>query len=476
MTLDGRSPVVLIIEDSKSLSSLYAEYLRDEWTIVQATTGEEGLQKILENAPHVVLLDICLPGMDGLKVLRRIKTEDYPCTVVMMTAGGSIAMTVEAMRLGAFDFIVKPFTKERLVFTLRNAFERHHLEDIVHTLTETGVRQYHGFIGASTAMQAVYRMISASARSKATVFITGESGTGKELCAEAIHKRSPRAQGPFVALNCGAIPKELIESEMFGHVKGAFTGAVAERDGAASRADGGTLFLDEVCEMAPSLQTKLLRFIQTGTIQKVGSSKLEEIDVRFVCATNRDPEAEVAAGRFREDLYYRLHVIPLHLPPLREREDDIIMIANHLLKQFSREEEKEFQDFDNETKSIMRAYSWPGNVRQVQNMVRNIVVLHDGEIVTRDMLPQIILDGVNRDGIPASGPNNPPSMYSPGFFADDGTQTATIRPLWLVEKEAIERAITLCGGNIPQAAARLEVSPSTIYRKKINWESYGKTG
>ena len=475
MTLVGRHPVVLIIEDSMSLSSLYAEYLRDEWTIVQAATGEEGLRKLVESAPHVVLLDIRLPDMDGLEVLRRIKAEGYPCSVVMMTAHGSISMAVEAMRLGAFDFIVKPFSEERLVYTLRNAFDRHHLEDIVNTLTETGVRQYHGFIGASTVMQAVYRMISASARSKATVFITGESGTGKELCAEAIHKRSPRAQGPFVALNCGAIPKELIESEMFGHVKGAFTGAVADREGAASRADGGTLFLDEVCEMDPSLQTKLLRFIQTGTIQKVGGSKPEEVDVRFVCATNRDPEAEVAAGRFREDLYYRLHVIPLHMPPLREREDDVIMIANHLLEQFSKEEGKEFQGFDNETKAIMRAYNWPGNVRQVQNMIRNIVVLHDGKTVTRDMLPQIILDGA-RDDIPEPEPNNPPSMYSPGFFADDGVHAEVVRPLWLVEKEAIERAIALCGGNIPQAAARLEVSPSTIYRKKITWEGDGKAG
>lgn len=470
MTLVGRRPVVLIIEDSASMSSLYAEYLQGEWNIAQAETGAEGLKKLAESVPHVVFLDIRLPDMDGLEILKRIKAGGYPCSVVMMTAHGSVSLAVEAMRLGAFDFIVKPFSSERLVYTLRNAFERRHLEDIVETLSESGVRQYFGFIGSSTVMQAVYRMISAAARSKATVFITGESGTGKELCAEAVHRRSPRAHGPFVALNCGAIPKDLIESEIFGHVKGAYTGAVSDRDGAASRASGGTLFLDEICEMDPSLQTKLLRFIQTGIVQKVGGSKQEEVDVRFVCATNRDPEAEVAEGRFREDLYYRLHVIPLHMPPLREREEDVILIATHLLTQFSEEEGKTFQGFDSDVKAIIKAYHWPGNVRQLQNVVRNIVVLHDAKMVARDMMPQIILDAVSENGASSSAMLSGKGNSTYGGGDDDDGQ---IQPLWQVEKETIERAIALCEGNIPQAAARLGVSPSTIYRKKIAWESGG---
>ncbi len=450
------------------MSALYQEYLHDEpWTVVAAETGAQALEILRGRSVQAVLLDIRLPDMDGLDILRTVIQDGMECAVVVMTAHGSVNTAVAAMRDGAFDFIVKPFQPERLVITLRNALEHQRLHRIVATFKEDLDRQqYCGFIGGSLAMQAVYRIIDQAAKSRATVFVTGESGTGKELCAEAIHRRSPRANGPFVAINCGAIPKDLMESEIFGHVRGAFTGATADRDGAASRADGGTLFLDEVCEMDLALQIKLLRFIQTGTFQRVGGSRLEQVDVRFVCATNRDPLKEVEAGRFREDLFYRLHVIPVHMPPLRDRDDDVLTVANRFLADFSKEEGKGFQRFSPAAEAALRAYDWPGNIRQLQNVVRNVVVLNDGEAVEPAMLPPPLSPGAAAPMAVAAvaagpGPAAPPR-------ADD---LSAIRPLWVVEKETIERAIDLCGGNIPKAAALLGISPSTIYRKKITWES-----
>jgi len=254
----------------------------------------------------------------------------------------------------------------------------------------------------------------------------------------------------------------LIESEIFGHVKGAFTGAQSDREGAASRANGGTLFLDEICEMELDLQSKLLRFIQTGTFQRVGGSKLESVDVRFVCATNRDPIAEVQAGRFREDLYYRLHVIPVALPPLRERGDDVLAIARNFLRQFAAEENKRFSDFSPESAQMMLNYEWPGNVRQLQNVIRNVVVLHDGDRVLPTMFPPPL------NSVPVTIIPQQPALAAPLVTINSAE---TIRPMWLVEKETIENAIAACDGNIPQAAALLELSPSTIYRKRLAWQS-----
>ena len=321
-------------------------------------------------------------------------------------------------------------------------------------------------------MQAIYRIIDSAAGSKATVFISGESGTGKELCAEAIHQKSPRANKPFVAINCGAIPKDLMESEIFGHVKGAFTGAIAEREGAAARANGGTLFLDEVCELDLSLQTKLLRFVQTGTFQKVGGERMEEVDVRFLCATNRDPVAEVAAGRFREDLFYRLHVIPIHLPPLRERGNDVLLVAQKILEAFAAEEGRRFARFTPECEAALAAYPWPGNVRELQNVIRNVVVLNDGDVVSLDMLPspvgRLTVPSQQADAAVAMPPSATAAL--PERDGADDTTPESIRPLADMEREAINRAIRLCGGNIPKAAHFLGVSASTIYRKKQAWD------
>ncbi|HEC91037.1 MAG TPA: sigma-54-dependent Fis family transcriptional regulator, partial [Alphaproteobacteria bacterium] len=330
-------------------------------------------------------------------------------------------------------------------------------------------REYYGFIGSSLSMQAVYRIIDSVSASKATVFITGESGTGKEICAEAIHDNSPRSDKPFIAINCGAIPKDLMESEIFGHAKGSFTGAIADRDGAAKLADGGTLFLDEICEMEQSLQTKLLRFVQTESFQKVGGSKLEKVDIRIICATNRDPQAEVKEGRFREDLFYRLHVVPIHLPPLSEREDDALDIARYFLRQYAREEGKDFEEFSAEAEAAISSYSWPGNVRQLQNAIRNIVVLNDGDEVAGYMLPpplDAVLSGSRDFGTIDRVADTGASGGQPAV----GGQAPLIRPLAEVEREVIERAIAICGGNIPKAAQHLGISASTIYRKKTAWE------
>ncbi len=464
--MKGTGKKILLVEDSPSLSVVYQGYLREkDYQVVHVDTGEAALEAIAADLFDAILLDLQLPDMNGMDILNEVNTRALPTAVIVITAHGSVDIAVEVMQAGAFDFIEKPFTADRLFVTLENALKRQGLEEIVDLYRRD---HFHEFVGASLPMQSVYQIINSAAASKATVFVTGESGTGKEVCAHAIHNESPRRDKPFVALNCAAIPRDLMESEIFGHTKGAFTGAVTAREGAAARADGGTLFLDEICEMDMDLQSKLLRFIQTSSFQKVGGSKLQSVDTRFVCATNRDPIEEVRAGRFREDLFYRLHVIPVELPPLRQREDDVILIARHLLKSYTHEENKRFERFTAETESILRAFDWPGNVRQLQNVIRNIVVLNDQDIVTPSMLPPPLSD------ISASMPALSAQGESPGgepAVTSAGTDSMTIQPLWQVEKQVIEHTIEHCDGNIPKAAALLEISPSTIYRKRQQWES-----
>ncbi|MDD5037529.1 MAG: sigma-54 dependent transcriptional regulator [Methylococcaceae bacterium] len=463
---DNSDTILLLVEDSPTLVHLYRAYLdKEPWHVVHAETGKEALELLRTLLPQVMVLDLKLPDMDGLDILRRVVEDKIPCSVVVVTGHGSVHVAVEAMRCGAFDFIEKPCSADRLRYTLRNALKMRRLETIVDDLEVR--RQYCGFIGSSLPMQAIYRIIDNVAGSKATVFITGESGTGKEVCAEAIHRQSPRNDKPFITLNCAAIPKDLLESELFGHVKGAFTGAYADRQGVAAQANGGTLFLDEICEMDLAIQSKLLRFVQTGAFQKVGGNRLESVDVRLICATNRDPLKEVEGGRFREDLYYRLHVIPIQLPPLREREDDVMTIAQHFLAVFSLEEGRHFTGFAPETEARFHVYPWPGNVRQLQNVIRNIVVLHQGELVTPEMLPPPLDRTISASAAGTSTSQTQEIRAS--------ATMASIRPLWLEEKEIIERALALCEGNIPKTAALLEISPSTIYRKRLSWQESKST-
>jgi len=466
---------ILLVEDSQSLAIVYKSYIEKEGhSVCMVDTGQAALDYIEKQIPKVILLDIQLPDMNGLEILKNIKAKELPSQVIIITAHGSVEIAVTAMQFGAFDFLTKPFDAARLNTTVKNALQHYKLTQIAETFQEEFARQnFHDFIGSSLAMQRVYRIIESAAPSKATVFVTGESGTGKELCASALHNQSGRKENSFVALNCAAIPKDLIESEIFGHVKGAFSGAVKDRQGAASLADGGTLFLDEVCEMEPELQTKLLRFVQTGTFQKVGSDKTVEVDIRFVCATNRDPLLEVKEGRFREDLYYRLHVIPISLPALREREDDVLQIASVFLKQYSQDENRNFKGFDRNAKNRLLNYEWPGNIRQLQNIVRNIVVLNQGDIVSLDMLPAPLdsTQGFANENVESVShiDNLSVNKDEDSNLAETPSANDKIVPLWMVEKDTIDKAIALCDGNIPKAASMLEISASTIYRKKQSW-------
>ncbi len=450
-----KNKYLLMVEDTASVAALYRSYLMPLGIDINVVgSGREALDSLNTRTPDLILLDLRLPDMTGMDVLHQVQSLSPDVPIIFMTAHGSIDIAVEAMRFGAQDFLIKPCEADRLRVTVNNAIRK--ATKLKNEADDPGNQTYQGFIGSSHTMQAVYRTIDSAATSKASIFITGESGTGKEVCAEAIHAASKRGDKPFIAINCAAIPKDLIESELFGHVKGAFTGAATDRQGAAELADGGTLFLDELCEMDLDLQTKLLRFIQTGTFQKVGSSKMKSVDVRFVCATNRDPWKEVQEGRFREDLYYRLYVIPLHLPPLRDRGEDVIEIAYSLLGFMSKEEGKNFVRMSAEVVERFIHYEWPGNVRQLQNVLRNVVVLNNGKEITLDMLPPPLNKPYERE-------IRVPLAEKESFSVQD------IFPLWMTEKQAIEQAIKACEGNIPKAAGYLDVSPSTIYRKLQAW-------
>ncbi|WP_424927625.1 sigma-54-dependent transcriptional regulator [Amaricoccus tamworthensis] len=469
------SDSLLLVEDTETLSLIYSRTLnRAGHQVDCAYSLQQAHEMISADRPRVVLLDLQLPDGDGIDLLDRLRVEAPDVRAIVITANGSIYRAVQAMRAGAFDFLVKPFDDARLVNAVQNALTSAPAPVVVEEDQEVDAQGFQGFIGSSEAMNGIYRMIRSIGRSTATVFITGESGTGKDVCARAIHSMSTRASKPFVPLNCAAIPRDLLESEVFGHLKGAFTGALSDKPGAAAVADGGTLFLDEICEMDLSLQTKLLRFLQTSTIQPVGASRPRNVDVRIVCATNRDPIKEVKAGRFREDLYYRLHVVPIHMPPLAGRGSDILDIAEACLQEFSAEEHRQFKGFDEEASALLARHPWPGNVRQLLNVIRNVVVLNEGELVTAGMLPpDMFVDlsaatavppaPVGRGSVVSNLPGRPPVATGNAMAGLVG------RPMAEVERGLIEATIEHCNGSIPQAAKILELSPSTIYRKIEVW-------
>ncbi|MCX2972550.1 sigma-54-dependent Fis family transcriptional regulator [Halieaceae bacterium IMCC8485] len=465
---------VLMVEDSVSLSAIYMAYLEGtDYDLVTAETLSSAHAALGAFKPDIVLLDIELPDGNGLDFLTATTALENPPKVIVMTAYGTSDMAVDAIRKGAFDFLTKPFDAARLIVTLDNAAAQMTLGKQAQALAKLERDSYCKFIGKSLAMQSVYKTIDSLAPSDATAFIVGESGTGKELAAEAIHQQSPRRGAEFIAINCGAIPGELMESELFGHVKGAFTGASANRDGAACIADGGTLFLDEICEMGLDLQKKLLRFIQTGSFRKVGSNTLEQVDVRFVCATNRNPIVEVSEGRFREDLFYRLHVVPVSMPPLRERENDVLMIANHFLRQFSTASGKSFEGFSEDAAVAIQRYPWPGNIRQLQNTMQQVVVLNDGPLVDVQTLPGSITTGALGISKTRAIESPAPSTIAAKLVALEESHLARreqIEPLWLTEKKAIVAAIAACESNINRAAGLLEIAPSTLYRKLQSWK------
>ncbi len=376
--------------------------------------------------------------------------------IIALSDGRSVSSAVAAMRAGAHDYIPKPICGPAFAARVEELAQRHGKAGAMQIDTSAvgADADFESFVGLSNQMRVVYEQISRIAPSTAPVFITGESGTGKEVCAEALHRRGPRADKPLIAVNCGAIPRDLMETELFGAVRGAYTGAVRDRQGAAELADGGTLFLDEIGEMDLSLQTKLLRFLQTGTITRVGEGVARPVDVRVICATNRNPMQLIAERRFREDLFYRLHVLPIHLPPLRQRPADILPLARHFLAQFAREEHKHFACISAQAADMLVAREWPGNVRQVQNMIRRIVVMFDGREITPEMIAVADIEG-HAAARPA---------------LTDANATPKILPMWQQEQRIIEDTVAHFSGNIAQAAAALEISPSTIYRKRQAWE------
>ena len=315
-------------------------------------------------------------------------------------------------------------------------------------------------IGHSPAITDITARIHAVARSMATVFITGESGTGKKLCAQSVHAQSARAEGPFITVNCGAIPPGRVESEVFGHLEGSFTGAIADKTGAAVLADGGTLFLDQICDLDPHLQAKLLHFLETAMVQPLGASQPQRVDTRIICATSRIPADEVRKGNFRADLFYRLHVVPIHMPPLRARGDDVIEIAEAALLRSAREEGRRFATLDDAVKTALRAAPWPGNVRQLLNLIRSIVVVNDADSVSMDMLPgEFQASHVQASQVQAGA--------SRGLHAGE----LLGKPLAVIERIVIERTIFFCAGSVPRAARMLDVAPSTLYRKMEGWKS-----
>ena len=477
---------VLLVEDSTSLSILYKQYVKDEpYDLFHVETGKEAISFIERNVPQLVILDLKLPDMSGEDILDWITEKEIPTSVIIATAHGSVDVAVNLLQKGAKDFLEKPIKADRLKTSISLHLKQAKLESLVEDIESKLDRQrFHGFLGSSLPMQSVYKVIDSVAPTNASVFIVGESGTGKEVCAEAIHKESQRKDKPFIAINCGAIPKDLMESEIFGHVRGAFTGATTDRKGAASLADGGTLFLDELCEMELEMQKKLLRFLQTGTFTPLGGSKELKVDARIICATNRDPLLEVEEGRFREDLYYRVHVIPIDMPPLRERGNDIATLAEHFLKRYAKEDRKKFNGINRDTQNLLKKYHWPGNVRQLQNIIRNIVVLNDATKMSIEHLPEQITSGkrpVRQNNVSPKQVEQivqqEPIAIPQEMSLEAASNTITngapspIRPMWQIERETIQNAIDFCDGNVLNAAVLLELSPSTVYRKKQAWES-----
>jgi len=387
---------VLLIDDESSLLKLIQMSLQNPTTtITTAETAKRGLELFLQETYDVAVCDIGLPDLDGLEVLKKMKASLPEIPVVMITAHGSISSALQAMRTGAYDYIQKPFEPEELKIVLERALNEKKMSTDLQRLRQEVKSQYDfsNIIGNSPAIKAVFERIRKAADTKSTILILGESGTGKELLAKAIHFNSSRRDGPFVVIDCGAIPENLLESELFGHLKGAFTGADRTKKGLFEEAHGGSVFLDEIGEMPTELQSKLLRVLQESTIRRVGDAKPIEIDVRIIAATNRNLELEVKEGKFRQDLYYRLNVIPLNSPSLRERREDIPLLANFFLKKYSKEYKRDLKAISPQVMDRFRSFDWPGNVRQLENLIEQMVVMAEGENLTVENLPPPLNEG-----------------------------------------------------------------------------------
>ena len=381
---------VLVVDDEENFRHMLSVILKKEgYDVEAASNGEEALQKVTLSPYDQVLCDIRMPKMDGLDFLNEAKKAGVDATIIMMSAYGTVDIAIEAIKLGAYDYISKPFKPDEVILTLKKAEERERLRRENELLRKEVKKEYsfENIISKNKQMQKMFEVITKVAQYKSTILITGESGTGKELVARALHYNTDRAQNPFVAVNCGAIPENLLESELFGHAKGAFTDAIRTKKGLFEEADGGTLFLDEIGELPPQLQVKLLRVLQEGEIRRIGESKPIQVDVRIVAATVKDLVKEVNEGRFRDDLFYRINVLPIHIPPLRERNEDVPLLTAHFIRKYSQAMSKNVVGIDSRALEALMNYKWYGNVRELENTIERAIVLTDRENIEMENLP-----------------------------------------------------------------------------------------
>ncbi|MBS2029051.1 MAG: sigma-54-dependent Fis family transcriptional regulator [Deltaproteobacteria bacterium] len=444
-------PVTLLIVDDEAanLDSLVRLFAKEGYRAVGASTGAEALEVIRRESIPVMITDLMMPGMSGVELLRAAHAVSPDTEVVLMTAYGTVETAVEAMKEGAYDFVTKPLKRHAIVKTVKQALEKQSLvtenKRLKTRLEEVGPGGNKRIIGQSPAFRLAFDLVKQAAPSTATVLLQGENGTGKELFARAIHDLSQRAEGPFVAINCAAIPESLLESELFGHEKGAFTGAVTTKPGRFERANHGTLFLDEVGEMTPAAQVKLLRVLQESEFERLGGTSSIKVDVRVVAATNKDLQREVAEGRFREDLYYRLNVVALKLPPLHSRREDLPLLADHFLRIYCQKNAKTRTGFTPQAMELLESYAWPGNVRELENAVERAVVLSKGETIGVDDLPESV-----RGGMRGSAQH---------LVIPIGT------PLEEIERRVIHETLRHTKGDKTLAAQLLGIAARTIYRK-----------
>jgi len=442
-------PSILIVDDEPGVRSALGGVLRDEGYNVDAVdSGEACLERLGRRAFDVVVLDIWLPGIDGLATLARMRERQVDSQVVIISGHGNVESAVRAIKMGAFDFVEKPLSLEKTVLAVRNALRQRHLE-AENSALRARVDARHTMVGESAGMMRLREQVAMAAPTNGRVLIFGENGTGKELVARNVHGLSLRRAGPFVEVNCAARPEELIESELFGHVRGAFTGAVADRRGKFELAHGGTIFLDEIGDMSLKTQAKVLRVLQEQVMEAVGGTARIRVDARVLAATNKDLQTEIRAGRFREDLYFRLNVVPISVPPLRERRDDIPLLADHFVAMLAREYGRRAKQFDAGAVDVLQGYKWPGNVRELRNVIERLMIMVPGDRVTaRDLL---FLDQGIAPMAPADAPAEP---VMPLHDARDD-----------FERQYILRALAAQQGNISRTAEVLGVERSNLYRK-----------
>ena len=442
---------ILVVDDEENLRLVLRTMLkRAGYEVETASTGEEALEKVEAFGPDVVLTDVRMPKMSGLDLLASLRAKNSPATVIVMSAYGSVDLALEAMKAGAYDYVAKPFKPDEILLTLRKAEERESLRRENRQLREEIRREnkFDEILAKSASMMEIFRTITKIADYKTTVLVVGESGVGKELVARAVHRRGSRASGPFVAINCGAIPENLLESELFGHKKGAFTDANADRRGLFEEATGGTLFLDEIGELPLALQVKLLRVLQEETIRRLGDTKDVKIDVRIIAATHRDLQGEVKAGRFREDLFYRLNVLPLTIPPLRDRKEDIPLLIDHFIARNNARLGTAIQGLDADARKALIDYAWPGNVRELENTIERAMVLADSEQLHVQDLPERVREA-----------RDPVQMQ---LASGELSIKKTTR---IIEEVLIRRALQKTKGNRTRAAEVLEISHRALLYK-----------